>query len=38
MATATAEKTNGQVKTNAIAKKEVIDIVSERIRTLQERR
>ena len=38
MTTATAEKTNGQVKANAIAKKEVIDIVSERIRTLQERR
>ena len=38
MTTATAEKTNSQVKTNAIAKKEVIDIVSERIRTLQERR
>jgi len=38
MTTATAEKTNSQVKTNAIANKEVFDIVSERIRTLQERR
>lgn len=37
MATATAEKTNGQVKTNALVKKDVVDIVAARIRVLQEK-
>lgn len=37
MTTATAEKTNGQVKTNALVKKDVVDIVAARIRVLQEK-
>ena len=37
MTTATAEKTNSQVKTNALVKKDVVDIVAARIRVLQEK-